>query len=289
MSGPLCGPSSRRVGPHSGPYKVATMLTNDELAIVNDPDQDPAWAVWAAWKQWPSWWYRRGLPPTLQHPRADVRLIRMLTLMFLLGSLSTAACQVWMWCEKLLDSSGISWPYKGIGLMFLPGIWFGLFVLIPLSRWQGRSWWVAVPAVGVSAGIYWGAVVSFVQFAPIMSSASDKSWWLAGLSAGTVGGLGLWCWMNPPWYRRSWYVLGPTWFAAVLGSLIFAILFDNEPNTPLMPGFVSLLLSIAAMFGPFHIGVAMALGLTLLWTPIGVGQAVPDASRSSIGKASDTP
>lgn len=253
-------------GPHSGPYKVWTMLTNDDLATANDPEQDPTWAVWAAWKQWPTWWYRRGLPPTLQHPRIDVRLVRMLTLMGGLGCLSTAACQAWMWCERVLDVSGINWPYKGGGLMLLPGVWFGLFVLIPLSRWQGRSWWATLPAVAVSAGIYWLAVISFLQFAPIMSpSSSDKSWWLAGLSAGTVGGLGLWCWMNPPWFRRSWFVLGPTWVAAVLGSLVFAIVFDHEPRSAFFPDFVSHLVAFAEMFGPFHIGVAMALGLQLVW------------------------
>lgn len=255
-------------------------MTNDDLVTVNDPDQDPAWAVWAAWKQWPAWWYRPGLPPTLQHARSDVRLVRMLTLMFVLGSLSTAACQAWMWCERVIDLSGINWPYKGGGLMFLPGIWFGLFVLIPLSRWQGRSWWVTIPAVAVSAGIYWAAVLSFLQFAPVMDSGGDDTaLWRAGFAAGTVGGLGLWCWMNPPWSCRSWFILGPTWLAAVVGALIFAILFDNEPYSSIMPDIVGQLFSIAAMFGPFHIGVAMALGLRLVCTPMGVGQAVPDFSR----------
>lgn len=104
-----------------------------------DPRLDHPWALWAAFRGWTSWLFRRGTPPTLLHPRWFVRVLRMVTLMGLLGLISTAAIVVQMVLEAVLRPVGIS-GVQGFGFMYLPGISFGLIVLVPLSRWQGRNW-----------------------------------------------------------------------------------------------------------------------------------------------------
>lgn len=232
----------------------------------SDPALDHPWALWAVFRGVRAWFFRRGLPPTLDHPRFTVRLLRALTLIVVLGTVSTLATMGGLGFEQLLDASGVHWPAKGLALMILPGVWFGLFVLVPLSRWQGRNWWLTIPAVPVSAGIYWCALLSFVPFFPIFSSSSNRSWFVAGLAAGAVGGLGLSVWMNPPWRWRAASVILPTVLAAIFGAVCFAFLFDDIPQS-MIPEPLHRLLHIVACFGPFHISVAMTLGLRLIWEP----------------------
>jgi hypothetical protein len=232
--------------------------------VESDPTLDHPWALWAAFRGIRSWFFRRGLPPTLDHPRFVVRLLRMFTMMAALGMASVLATMGAMGLEQVLDASGVNWSFKGMSLMFLPGVWFGLCVLVPLSRWQGRSWWLTIPAVPVSAGLFWCGVLSFMTFAPIMSSSSDRSLPLAGLVSGCVGGFGLALWMNPPRTSRALAVIAATVLAAIFGAECFAFLFHDGPPSTWLPEPLHRLLSVAALFGPFHVSVAMALGLRLV-------------------------
>ncbi len=241
-------------------------LDSDELARgeATDPRLDHPWAVWATFRGMKTWLFRQETPPTLRHPRFAVRLLRMMTLMGAIAAVSVTASVAGMGFEMAMDAAGANWPFKGLGLMLLPGVWFGLFVLVPLSRWQGRNWWLTVPAAAISTGIYWCAVLAFLQFMPIMSSGPDKSWPLAGLAAGTVGGLGLAVWMNPPWSRRAALVIVASTIAGIIGGSSFAFLFHHEPRAGWLPEPVARLLAMFAMFGPFQCGVAMALGWRLV-------------------------
>lgn len=227
---------------------------------------DHPWAVWMAFRGMKTWLFRRETPPTLCHPRVAVRLLRMIALMGALSMVSVTASVAAMGLEMAMDAAGAHWPFKGLGLMLLPGVWFGLFVLVPLSRWQGRNWWLTIAAVGVSTGIYWGAVMEFIYFMPIMSSGPDKSWPLAGLSAGTFGGLGLAGWMNPPWSRRAALIITASTVAGMMGGSSFALLSHQEPRADWVPEPLAQLLAMYAMFGPFQFSVAMTLGWRLVWS-----------------------
>ncbi|HET6426135.1 MAG TPA: hypothetical protein VFG20_20760 [Planctomycetaceae bacterium] len=238
----------------------------DDSPLESDPALDHPWALWAAFRGMRSWFFQRRLPPTLNHPRFAVRLLRMLTLMGILGMVSVMATTGTIGLEEVLNKSGVNNPLHGMAFMILPGVWFGLCVLAPLSRWQGRNWWLTILAVPISAGVYWCAVLSYVPFAPIFSSSSDRSWLVAGLAAGAVGGLGLSIWMNPLWRWRAAWVTGPTLLAAVCGSLGFGLFFNNNEPPTGVPEALHHLLFAAALFAPFHISVAMALGLRLVWS-----------------------
>lgn len=226
------------------------------------PQLDHPWALWAAFVGWKSWLFRRDIPPTLQHPRYTVRLMRMATLMGTLGLISTGVISMQMALEAALRASGAT-GVQGFGFMLLPGISFGLCVLVPLSRWQGRNWWLTIPAVPISAAIYFGAIMAFLGQYPIMSN--EKNAGLAGLCAGLVGGGGLGLWMNPPLSWRALRVIGLTILVAIGCSWIMGIQFDHEPpTTAMMPEPIRNALAAVSMFGPFHVLVAMSLGMRLV-------------------------
>lgn len=230
----------------------------------HDPQLDHPWALWTAFRGLKFWLFRRERPPPLRHPRFAARLLRMITLMGALAAVSVTVSVAAMGFEMVLEASGVNWPYRGLGLMLLPGVWFGLFVLVPLSRWQARNWWLTIAAIPVSTGIYWCAVISFFQFMPIMSSSHDKSWPLAGLASGTVGGLGLAMWMNPPWSLRAVCIMAASVVAGIIGGLCFAFMFELNPDAGWLPEPAARILAMFTMFGPFHGGVAIALGLRLV-------------------------
>lgn len=243
------------------PDVLDTELTAD--ALENDPRRDPPWAVWAVLRVWKTWLFRRGTPPTLRHPRWSVRLLRMVTLMGMLGLISTGVLVVEIGIEQVMQASGVN-AIQGFGLMYLPGITFGLFVLLPLSRWQGRNWWLTIPAVPVSAAVYVGAEYAFLEQFPMMSSSRGNIW-VAGLCGGMAGGAGLSVWMNPPFSLRAVTLWGPTLLAAVTGSMLFVLQFDHNPrDLPLMPEAISRMVAMTSMFAPFHVLVAITLGWRLI-------------------------
>lgn len=228
----------------------------------NDPRLDHPWAVWAVLRGGKSWLFRRGIPPTLLHPRWTVRLLRLVTLMGLLGTISTAVIAVEVGIEQVMDASGAS-GFRGFGLMLFPGITFGLFVLVPLSRWQGRNWWLTIPAVPISAAVYFGAEMAFLEQYPIMSSQGNI--WAAAFCAGLAGGAGLSVWMNPPFSPQAIKMFGLTLLAAIAGSLFFALQFDGSPpDLPMVPEAISRIVAMASLFAPFQVLVAMALGWPLI-------------------------
>ncbi|HUQ68587.1 MAG TPA: hypothetical protein VM165_03630 [Planctomycetaceae bacterium] len=94
-------------------------------------------AVWTIFRGLPRWYFARGCPPTLQHELRWVRGLRTSILLGTVGLASSWISTLWLFLEKQFQAFS---PFDGEGsLMFMPGAWFGLLVLLPLSRWMGRG------------------------------------------------------------------------------------------------------------------------------------------------------
>lgn len=220
------------------------------------------WAIWELVFSAPRWLLHRGYPPELDDPRLSVRLWRITIVTFLLGFLAGWA---YAGLRLFVGYSGLRAYVPGIISVCYSGLCFGLIVLVPLSRWQGRNWWWTSAAVPVSA------VVHHLLFAFQMPWVTKQPMWVYQVTAGTIGGFGVACWMIPPVNRRAFAFIPMTVMAGVAGYFVCYDLLNNplreffqSQNGALQLWFdaslLNQLLTQANLYWPFNSLVAMVLG-----------------------------
>lgn len=219
------------------------------------------WAIWELVFSAPRWLLHRGYPPELDDPRLSVRLWRITIVTFLLGFLAGWA---YAGLRLFVGYSGLRAYVPGIISVCYSGLCFGLIVLVPLSRWQGRNWWWTAAAVPISG------VVHHLLFSPPIPWLLKQPREVIRVIAATIGACWAASWMNPPINRRALAFILLTMTVGVAGYFGSDLLYhwvgrfesSNQRGalhfwieTRLLPP-----LQDANSFWPFNSLVAMVLG-----------------------------
>ena len=158
------------------------------------------------------WWLRRFPPPWLDDPRWWVRAFRVSLMLGLMGTATGWLTVGGLFLAGAIDrlTAGIGSLVDGgaLGILCGPGFWFGLGVLIPLSRWLGRGWVMSLLAVPASMFACDCGVVTFLAVDPVVGKFS-RTWipWAehtAGFYAGFVGAAIVSIWMSHPLRKNAW-------------------------------------------------------------------------------------
>lgn len=252
---------------------------------------EPLAALFRPW----TWLWQRGTPPPLRCESAWVRCVLAAVICGTLGLISAALStlvyiaverlQLWWFFDIIAahygvsDEALISW----LILHVIPGICFGLLVLVPLSRWQGRGWqrtlW-SIPMSGLIYGLMYPVIESIfpVYSFPIETTSDFQSALLAWVLAGGVAGLGIGVWMLPAEVRIwSACLLFPTAAGLVSGSLTVGVYWLAEDASFSNASFLIDWFSMHGLdseflffnwIAAFHGPVAVALALRFLWLPV---------------------
>ncbi len=223
------------------------------------------WALWQLLLTLPSWLLHRGYPPALDDPRLSVRLLRMAIVTFFLGFLAGWA---YVGLRLLVGYSGLRGYVPEFIYILITccysGLCFGLIVLVPLSRWQGRNWWWTTAAVPVSA------VVHHLLFSFLIPWVATQPSWVYDLLAGTIGGFGIALWMIPPVNLRALGFMLLTVAVGIAGRFashnLLNNLMGNQNSSVILEHLVGYLQS-ANMQWPFNGLVAMVIGWELATRP----------------------
>lgn len=212
------------------------------------------------------WWLRRGPPPWLDDPRWWVRAFRSSLMLGLMGTVTGWLTIGGVFLGEALDVmvDGVArWFVEGsLGLMCGPGLWFGVGVLIPLSRWLGRNWIFSVLSVPASMFACYCGVTTLFLIDPIMGPSPD---WVrfedsGSFFAGFVGAVLVSMWMGHPRQRSAWLAGATASILAAIGCGFVSLLMDNSP--PMLSRFTDVL-SSAAPYVTFQSLVAIGLGVRL--------------------------
>jgi hypothetical protein len=240
------------------------------------PTPDRPFAVWTVFRGLPRWYFARGCPPPL---RATTGWVRALHTSVLLGAMglawSAVGVVVGYFAMQLMVTS--SWPRAIVGMMVCGsfGLIYGLGVLLPLSRWIGRPWWLTGFTVMVSVLVYAGIDLLFFQ--PIWAWTGRNHPLTVALMYSCIGILLGLCFVAPM-QRRSWWLL-----PLIVGGASVTPLAEVT-RSGLLRQFgwpflrwdvVSVLLGVQAIV-MFVVVTTAALGMRL-WTGDDPAAAEPDA------------
>lgn len=224
-----------------------------------NPHRHPG-ALWELVLSAPRWLLHRGYPPELDDPRLLVRLLRITLVMIVLGILSSWVTVV----AKYFTDYDISLNRYFIRFVreCYPGLWFGLIVLVPISRWQGRNVWLTAAAVPVSTIVHQFLSLRFV------SLDHGNPSWLYSVLAGSIGGLGLALWMIPPLSPRACLFLFITVIVGIAGYFLTDRVLDDltyikQQMTFPFDRYAFFFLVQSSLYLPFNCLVAMVLGWKL--------------------------
>jgi hypothetical protein len=218
-----------------------------------------------------AWWLRQAPPPWLDDPRWQARAFRASLLLGLMGTVSG-----WLTVAGFVGAAFVSELLGGFeealqfvfGLFCGPGFWFGVGVLMPLSRWLGRGWILSLLSVPLSMLACYCGVVTFLTIDPIMGPGPA---WIpggeraGGFSAGFVGAAIVGLWMGHPRRKSAWLAVGLATFLAALGcGAIF--LPGNDPSPPVwMVPEITQWIRFGAPYVTFQSLAAIGLGARLWW------------------------
>jgi len=222
--------------------------------------QEHPWAVWNVVSGWSGGFLRRGRPPLLKHPNVMGRIFRITLVMLVLGLLAG-------WADVLISllrnwtglARGLTWQVH----VAIRGLFFGLFVLVPMSRWQGRNWWLAALAVPVSMLFRWGFEGT------IHLTWREMPMWQLMAWTGCVAAFPIGLWMIGPRCWRDWGFVALTVLAGIAGQLLRMVAISSiglDPH-PWLPESLQALLIFSYLVVPFNCTVAAALGLRLALEP----------------------
>lgn len=214
------------------------------------------------------WWLRRGPPPWLDDPRWWVRAFRTSMALGVMGTITGWLTVVGLFLVGLLDRWLVGLPSwfseLAFGVLCGPGFWFGVGVLIPLSRWLGRSWIFSLLSVPASMFACYCGVMTLFLIDPIMGQSPD---WVpfedsGSFFAGFVGAAIVSLWMGNPLKKSAW-LAGLT--ASILASIGCGVLpWMEQSSTPHLRQFGDLL-QFAGPYVTFQSLAAIGLGVRLWW------------------------
>jgi hypothetical protein len=223
------------------------------------PPPDNPFAVWTIFHGIHRWYFGRGCPPTIAALRGWQRALAVSVLLATLGLTASLCGLAAVW---LLGPSRVRWGSTILGSCL------GGLLLLPVSRWIGRPWWLALLAVPFCALWFWliDDVWNYYRgaFSQVRGKNYDVLVWWASM---TTMGLGITGWMASPFKARSW-LLPP---AAAAASTIAAIVYywgTKSSMTLLLPNTLGQLLNFVVMVQPVMLFLTLtsaALGIRLWW------------------------
>lgn len=212
------------------------------------------------------WWLRHGPPPWLDDPRWTVRAFRTTLVLGLMGTASGWLSVLGLFTLGLLESfvgKLPAWITEGaFGLLCGPGFWFGLGVLLPLSRWLGRNWIFSLLSVPASMFACYCGVATLFLVDPIMGPSpdwapfEDSGWLFGGLTGAAIVSL----WMGNPLQKSAWLAGFTATVLAAAGCGVLPWLMENNP--PWLSQFQELL-RFSGPYVTFQSLAAIGLGVRL--------------------------
>jgi hypothetical protein len=212
------------------------------------------------------WLLRRREPPWLEDERWPVRAFRVTLALGLMGAASgwvtVGGLTVQNALEPLIGNTNAE-----LGLLIGPGFWFGMMVLVPLSRCLGRGWIMTLFAVPVSMFASYAGVMTLVFVSPILRATPG---WIpggrnaAGFYAGLVGAGLLGVWMGHFRHFSAW-LAGAA--AALLAGTACGLYFAMQPEwiVSIVPRRIGEILTVGLLYVSFQSLTAAGLGVRLWW------------------------
>ncbi|MFO0919532.1 MAG: hypothetical protein U0872_14630 [Planctomycetaceae bacterium] len=207
-----------------------------------------------------SWLLRRGRPPWLNDPRWYANALRATLVLGLMGITTGWLTVIAARGANFIDAQTggqAHWLSEGVmGAIGGPGLWFGLGVLIPLSRWLGRGWVLTVLVVPVSMLASFCGCWTFLFVSPIFGVAptwvpggKDAAWFYSSLVGATIVS----AWMGHPLKKAAWLAGLVATLSAALGCQLVTLVGDPSRMTfgPLPQQFVESI-PLVAVFGTFQ-------------------------------------
>lgn len=217
------------------------------------------------------WLLRRGRPPWLDDPRWYANAVRASLVLGILGTatgwLSVGGTYLANFIESQLGGQARWLSELVLGFICGPGLWFGLGVLVPLSRWLDRGWIMSLLAVPVSMLACFCGVMTLFTVKPIMGSTPDwipGGGYASGFYAGFVGAAIVSLWMGHPFKRTAWRA---GLLATTLAALGCGVIFLTEPevNSAYVPQPVTQFIDLGLIYVTFQSLTALGLGSRLWW------------------------
>jgi hypothetical protein len=174
---------------------------------------DRPFAIWRVFYDAPRWWFAKGCPPTVRSLAGWPRALHASVLLCAMGLAAMLVATPLVWFVNSGDVEP-QWFFGAIGTSF------GVFTLLPLSRWVGRPWWLACLSVVWSTAwfgmLYW--IWTFWETALSFSVDWPEPWntaptWIVSTTTLCVG---VSVWMIAPSRRGTWVIPA----VSALGSLV---------------------------------------------------------------------
>jgi hypothetical protein len=241
---------------------------------------DHPFALWTIFYGLHRWFFALGCPPTLIDERRWGRALRTSVLLGTLELVSSWLCAIAMSFIILLATG---WIGMVVGTPFCaPGFWFGIIVLLPLSRWQGRNWPLSALAILASSVIYYGAFILYVN--------QHDQIHFAGAAAGATGGFGVGWWMNPSCTPTGRRVIALSTMAGTVGGLVCASIPNSRLTaTNAVADRLLDILYVDTWYSSFHVLVAIALGGRLWWEQRELPQPSPRPAANTAATSTAKP
>lgn len=214
------------------------------------------------------WWLRRSPPPWLDDPQWIVRAFRASLVLGLMGTASGWLTVLGLFTLQLSESlvgKLPAWMTEGaFGLLCGPGFWFGVGVLLPLSRWLGRNWVFSLLSVPASMFACYCGVTTLFFVDPIMGQSPDwapwegSGWFFGGLVGAAIVSL----WMGNPVKKSAWLAGFAASILAAIGCGVLPWLAEN--HSPWLSQSRELL-QFAGPYVIFQSLTAIGLGIRLWW------------------------
>lgn len=151
------------------PRKLTTVEMPAEPQFeAHDPAEPRLWQLWQPFVGIHRWYFSRGCPPPLRNLEGPTACVHATVLCATMG---LAAAAIGFSLEDLGGRLQYQWSKC---FQLLPGLVFGFVVLLPISRWLGRLWWLIACSL-FAATLGFGPAESWT-FDILQSAFGDTAW-----------------------------------------------------------------------------------------------------------------
>jgi|GEM_PF-6637999 len=233
------------------------MCPDHQVAGVQHP-----FALWTIYRGMPGWFLAKGCPPTTYSDRWSVRALRVSLLLWSLAVLSGLLSALIAFIPlpvvmTIPGRTGGSSMYVALTVnQIVIAVIYACLVLLPLSRWLGRPWWLAFLSLPVSTAAFLAA-----NFSAVKMIETGYPF----LFATEVGALILGVWMTP-WQRPQFWFLP---FTTISVGVVVSFGYDPLLALSTQPGSAAWMQSAlsymitALAYTLFQASIGMALGAAL--------------------------